>query len=185
MLGKLAGADPELRSYRADVAFQVGLHSFPYLSRTLHGNAFFKRPANLELVFTDLPPIARAFSNVYVGLGSPAEWATKFVITSAEQTREGRSVRYLVLTPRATDHRLREVDVFVDEAASLPERIVWQYRDGRIEMRQLFERIEGHDVVVAQNADIRLPAMHAYVKAKITNYAMNVDVDDKVFTKKK
>ena len=185
LIARMTSADPGLHTYRADVAFEVGLHTFPYVRRTLHGNAYFKRPSNLELIFTDLPPIARAYSNLYVGLGSPAEWQRKYAIGSAQEVRDGRAMPYLVLTPLARDRRLREVDVFVDQEASLPARIVWLYRDGRIEMHQRFARLDGHDVVVAQNADIRLPAVHAFVNATITNYALNVDVDDAVFTKKK
>ncbi len=83
LLARLAAADPDLRTYRADVAFDVGLHTFPYLRKTLHGNAYFKRPARMELVFSDLPPIARGFRNLYVGLGTPGDWAQKFAITSA------------------------------------------------------------------------------------------------------
>ena len=83
LMAKLAGADPDLRTYRADVAFAVGLHSFPFLHKTLHGNAYFKRPARMELVFTDLPPMARAWSNLYVGLGTPSDWEKKFTIASA------------------------------------------------------------------------------------------------------
>ena len=184
LMEKLAGADPGLESYRADVAFEVGLHSFPYVRKTLHGNAYFKRPAKMELVFSDLPAFARAFRNVYVGLGTPADWQKKFTIGAAEETAGGRTVSYLVLTPRSADRRLREVDVYVDDAAALPERIVWQYRDGRIDMHQRFDRIAGHAVVVAQDADIRLPAVHAYVAARVSNYALNVDVSDSVFTPK-
>jgi hypothetical protein len=183
LLARLAAADPDLRTYRADVAFDVGLHSFPYLRKTLHGNTYFKRPARMEVVFTDLPPVARAWSNLYVGLGTPADWERKFAITAAEDASAPHE-QYLVLTPRAADHRLREVDVYVDRTIALPERIVWHYRDGRIEMRQRFARIDGHDLVVAQDADIRLPAMHAYVNARISNYVLNGDVDDKVFTKR-
>jgi hypothetical protein len=182
LLAKLAGADPDLRTYRADVAFDVGLHSFPYLRKTLHGNAYFKRPARMELVFSDLPSIARSFSNVYVGLGTPGDWEKKFTIGSAVDASGPGREPYLVLTPRVADHRLREVDVYVDREVALPERIVWRYRDGRIEMRQRFGRVDGHDLVVAQDADIRLPAVHAYVNARITNYALNVEVDDKIFT---
>jgi hypothetical protein len=182
LLARLAAADPDLRTYRADVAFELGLRTFPYLRKTVHGNAYFKRPARMELVFTDLPPYARSFSNLYVGLGTPSDWEKKFTITAADDpaTREP----YLVLTPRVTERRLREVDVYVDQAVPLPERIVWQYRDGRIEMHQHFGRIDGHDLVVGQDADIHFPAVHAYVRSRITNYALNVDVQDAVFTPK-
>ena len=181
LLAKLAGADPDLRTYRADVAFDVGLRSFPYLRKTLHGNAYFKRPARMELVFTDLPPVARAWSNLYVGLGTPSDWEKKFTITAAA---DGSHEPHLVLTPRAAERRLRDVEVYVDRGVALPERIVWNYRDGRIEMRQRFARVEGHDLIVAQDAEIRLPAVHGYVNARISNYALNVDIDDKVFTPK-
>jgi hypothetical protein len=183
LLALLADADPDLRTYRADVAFDVGLHSFPYLHRSLHGNAFFKRPARMEIVFSDLPAIARTWSNLYVGLGTPGDWARKFSITSAQDAGAAHE-RYLVLTPHLAGQRLREVDVYVDRSVALPERIVWRYRDGRIEMHQRFGRVDGHDLVVAQDADIHLPALHAYVNARITNYALNVDVLDAVFTKK-
>lgn len=185
LLATLAGADPDLRTYHADIAFDVGLRSFPYLRKTLHGNAYFKRPARMEVVFTDMPPVARAWSNLYIGLGTPEDWEKKFTITSANDAGGGLHAQYLVLTPRVADRRLREVDVYVDRAVALPERIVWRYRDGRIEMRQHFARIDGHDLVIAQDADIRLPAVHAYVNARITNYRLNVDVDDAIFTPKK
>ena len=183
LLSLLADADPDLLTYRADVAFDIGLRTFPYLHKTLHGNAFFKRPARMEIVFNDLPAVARTWSNLYVGLGTPTDWAKKFSITSAQDASAAHE-RYLVLTPRLAGQRLREVDVYVDHRVALPERIVWRYRDGRIEMRQRFGRVDGHDLVVAQDADIRLPALHAYVNARITNYALNVDVLDSVFTKK-
>ncbi len=109
LLAKISAADPGLQTYRADVAFDVGLKTFPYLHRTLHGSAYFKRPARMEVVFSDLPSYARGFSNVYVGLGTPSEWEKKFVIASAQERTDGHAVTYLVLTPRGDDHRLREV----------------------------------------------------------------------------
>lgn len=184
LLAKLAGADPELRTYRADVVFDVGLKTFPFLRKTLHGNAYFKRPSHMEIVFTDLPPFVRSFKNLYVGLGTPVEWEKKFSIGSAAEQTDGRVVRYLVLTPRKADRRLRHVDIYIDAQTSLPERIVWYYRDGRIDMHQSFGFVQGHDVVVAQHADIRLPAVHAFINASISNYAVNVDVQDAVFTRK-
>jgi len=181
LLSRIAAVDPGLTSYRADVAFDVGLKSFPYLRRSLHGAAYFKRPARMELVFNDLPGFAHAFSNVYVGLGTPTDWEKKFEISSAEDVIEGQAVRHLILTPRRVDRRLRAVDVYVDREVALPSRIVWHYKDGTIDLRQQFGKIDGHDLIVAQQSEIRLPAVHAFANAKITNYAINVEVDDRIF----
>jgi hypothetical protein len=184
LLAKLSAADPGLQTYRADVAFDVGLKTFPYLRRTLHGNAYFKRPARMEVVFNDLPAYARGFSNLYVGLGTPADWEKKFVIGSAQERTDGHVVTYLVLTPRSLDHRLREVDVYVDAVSALPGRIVWRYRGGHIDLHQRFAQVEGHELIVEQDTDIRMPPMHAFVNSRISNYALNVDVQDSIFTKK-
>jgi hypothetical protein len=51
-------------------------------------------------------------------------------------------------------------------------------------MNQDIVEVNGHSVVSNQRADIHLPGVHAYVVAKIGNYAFNVPVDDAVFTKK-
>jgi hypothetical protein len=183
MLARMEAADPGLQTYTANVEFKVGLHSFPFLRKTLHGEAYFKRPSRMELVFSDLPSFAQAFRNVYVGLGTPSDWEKKFTIgTAHDLTADGADEAYLVLTPRAADHRLRHVDVYLDSVRALPRRIVWTYRDGSISMDQRFSDVDGHSVISDQAADIRLPGVHAYVSAKIAGYAINVPVDDSVFT---
>jgi len=183
LLTRLESADPGLLSYRANVEFKVGLHSFPFLRKTLHGEAYFKRPSRMEIHFDDLPAFAQAFRNVYVGLGTPLDWEKKFTIGTAQTAgTTGTDGLYLVLTPRASDHRLRQVDVYLDRDHSLPNRIVWIYRDGTIEMKQRFSDVEGHSVVSDQDAEIRLPGVHAYVIATIAQYAINVPVDDTIFT---
>jgi hypothetical protein len=186
LLARMEAADPGLQTYTASVEFTVGLHSFPFLRRTLHGEAYFKRPSRMELVFDDLPPFARAFRNVYVGLGTPSDWEKKFTIATAQTAAgpDGASAPYLVLTPRATDHRLQHVDVYLDAQRALPDRIVWTYRDGTIAMNQRFSDVDGHSVITGQDADIRLPGVHAYVIATIARYAINVPVDDAVFTRR-
>ncbi|GAC1415119.1 MAG: hypothetical protein NVSMB5_03940 [Candidatus Velthaea sp.] len=185
VLAQLEGADPSLQTYRANVEFSVGLKTFPFLHKTVHGDTYFKRPGRLEFVFSDLPGFAQRFKNLYIGLGTPAEWEKKFEIEVAQSVlAEGETVSYLLLTPRRSDRRLKNVAVYIDRASSLPSRIVWTYRDGAIEMKQEIVPLNGHNVIAAQNADIRLPGVHAYINAKIANYAINVPVDDAVFTKK-
>jgi len=185
LLAQLEAVDPTLQTYRASVEFAVGLKSFPFLHKTVHGDAYFKRPGRMEIVFNDLPGFAQSFKNLYVGLGTPGDWEKKFEIDASQAVNaEGKEEKYLIMTPRKADRRLRHVEVFIDQATSLPNRFVWVYKDGTIEMKQDIVMQNGHNVISAQNADIRLPGMHAYVNAKIANYAINVPVDDAVFTKK-
>ncbi|GAC1418491.1 MAG: hypothetical protein NVSMB64_28150 [Candidatus Velthaea sp.] len=182
---QLEGADPTLQSYRADVEFSVGLRTFPYLRKTVHGEAFFKRPNQMEIVFRDLPGLAARFKNVYVGLGSPAQWEKKYTIDVAQSAgARSEAESYLVMVPRNPDRRLQRIDVFLDKRTSLPARILWVYRDGSIEMNQVIVEQDGHNVIAAQVADIHLPGVHAVVNTKIANYAINAPIDDAVFTKK-
>jgi hypothetical protein len=179
LLAQMENTDPTLQTYRANVEFTVGLHTFPFVRKTLHGDAYFKRPSRMEIVFTDLPAFAKRFSNLYVGLGTPRDWERKFSI-AAVNVPGGHP--YLILTPRASGGRLRHVDVYVDPASWLPARIVWTYVDGRIEMVQTIVARDGHHVIGAQTADIRMPWGHAYARARIEDYAINVPIDDAVFT---
>jgi hypothetical protein len=180
IMSRIEGAEPDVASYRAGVEFTVGLHSFPFLRKTLHGETYFKRPDRLELVFDDLPPFARQFRSVYVGLGTPPVWRTKFDITVAG---EGPLDQHLVLTPKKRTGRLRDVAVYLDAASSLPARMVWTYRDGKIEMLQTIGPVEGHYVVLEQHGEIRLPGVSAFIRSRLHDYLFNVSIDDAIFTK--
>jgi hypothetical protein len=181
LLERVNNASPEVESYRAAVDFNIGLHTFPFLRRTVHGNTYFKRPDRVEVVFSDLPSYAEHFRNVYVGLGTPYEWTRKF---SIELASPGTNAQHLVLTPKQRGGRLRNVAVYLDPQSSLPSRMVWSYHDGTIDMHQSIVPVDGHFVVGAQDADIKLPGVHAYVRARVYDYAFNVPIDDAVFTKK-
>lgn len=184
VLAQMEGADPALQTYRADVEFSVGLYSFPYLRKTVHGEAFFKRPGRVELVFHDLPAIAQRFRNVYLGLGSAAEWRKKFDITAAEQTLGGQSVACLTLIPKIADRRLKQVDIYLDPPSSLPSTFVWRYSDGTIRMTQHIAEVGGHHIVTAQAADFKLPGVHGFVNTKLTNVQVNAEFADAVFTQR-
>jgi hypothetical protein len=181
LLTQMMNADPALQSYRANVEFSVGLYSFPFLRKTVHGEAFFKRPGSVELIFTDLPAIAQRFRQLYVGLGSPSEWQRKFDVTATEQTIGGRTIPTLILTPKV-DRRLKRVEVSLDPRSSLPTRFVWRYTDGAIRMTQQIVEVDGHSVVTSQAADIKLPGVHAFVNSRLTNVQVNAAFEDTVFT---
>ena len=178
-------ADPTLQSFRAKVEFAVGMYSFPYLHKTVHGEAYFKRPNKMQIVFSDLPAIAARFRQLYVGLGTPAEWRKKYEMASADIVVDGEPMQALLMTPKVPDRRLKAVEVAIDPQTWMPTRFLWRYSDGAIEMKQRIVEVDGHSMVGSQNADIRLPGVHAFVNAKITNHQVNAIFEDSVFTGKK
>lgn len=182
LLEQIESADPSLQTYRASVEFELGLTSFPYVRKTVHGEAYFKRPGRMQIVFSDLPAIAQRFRQLYVGLGTPEDWRKKFDIRAEEQTAGEPASAYLILTPKVHDRRLKEVDIFIDPATSLPTHFVWRYADGIIEMRQQLGEVEGHPVIATQKTEIRLPGVRAFVNTKLTNVQINPQFEDSVFT---
>ena len=180
ILATIEAIDPSVETYRADVEFTVGLHWPVALHKTLRGDTYFKRPSKMEVVFADLPAYARQFRNVYVGLGVPSEWERKFEINGI-RTPQGQE--RLLMIPRK-EGRLRTVAVSLDAASHLPAHVLWTYRDGTIDMEQQIASREGHFVIVAQHAEIRLPGVSAWIRSKVDHYRFNVPVDDAIFTKK-
>ena len=182
LFARMQAADPALQSYRADVEFSVGMYSFPFVKKTLHGEAFFKRPDRLEIVFSDLPSFVRKYRQLYVGLGSPAVWRKKYEVAAHETEREGETALRLVLTPRVSDQRLREVQIDLDGPSLLPRELVWLYSDGAIHTRQHIVQVDGHHVVTGQTTDIRFPGLHAFVHTTLHNVKVNAPFPDAVFT---
>jgi hypothetical protein len=81
LVAKIETQDPSLDSYRASIDFAVGLHSFPYIRKSVRGTAYYKRPDRLELVMEKLPSYARSLEHIFVGLGPPETWSDKFDVT--------------------------------------------------------------------------------------------------------
>jgi hypothetical protein len=176
---KIETGDASLESYRAAVDFTIGLHSFPFIRKSVHGTAYYKRPNRLELVTERLPSYARNLEHLFVSLGSPASWQVQFTVALAD---EGTPNEHIRLVPKMTGSRVRWVEIHLDEPSGLPAKIVWMYTNGRIEMHQTIAKVAGHYVIVAQDADMHYPAVHAYMRTRIHDFEWNVAVDDAVFT---
>ena len=180
----MASVDPTLESYRARVEFSVGLRSFPYVKKTVHGDTYFKRPDKMELIFEDLPAYAAHFKNVFVGLGSVRDWDTKFLITLANPPQGGQGGAELILVPRKSS-RLHDVHVLLDPQTSLPRRMIWHYNDGQIVLETTYVHIADHYVVASQHAEAHFPMFRGWAHSQVSQYAFNVPIDEAIFTPKK
>ena len=184
VLAQIENLDPSLETYRARVEFSVGLHSFPYVKKTVHGETFFKRPDRMEIVFEDLPAYASHFKNVFVGLGTPHDWQRKFEISLVPHGSEPGASTELLLVPKAAGGRLRSIRVLLDSALMLPVKMLWTYHDGQIALTQSYVHVEGHTVLAAQSAEARFTLWRGFARTRLSKYAFNVPIDDAVFTKK-
>jgi|GEM_PF-2082009 len=179
LIAKIETQDPSFDSYQASIDFTMGVHSLPFFRRSVHGTAYYKRPDRLELVMEKLPSYAHDLEHIFVGLGPPQAWSEKFAVTIAGQ---GGKNEHIELTPKDPGSRVRYVEIHLDQASGLPAKLVWDYTNGHIEMTQKIEKIAGHYVGTAQEAEMRYPMVHAYMRTKVHDFIWNAPVDDSIFT---
>ena len=179
LVARMETQDPSLESYRASIDFTLGMHSFPYVRKSVHGIAYYKRPDRLELVMEKLPSYARSLERMFVGLGPPEMWGEKFDVTIADAAGKNEHIR---LVPKDRSARVRYVEIHVDPESGLPAKLVWDYTNGHIEMTQKIEKISGHYVGTAQDADMHYPMVHAYMHTKVHDFIWNAPVDESIFT---
>jgi hypothetical protein len=175
-----------MSSYQASIDVVVRLRSFPYLSKSLTGTTYFKRPDNYEVVFDSVPSVAKGFDKLYSDIDDPTSWNRRFVLSLAgEKSVDGHRDVVIRLVQRVRgmiDHE----DVAIDPATWRIDSMEWfYYNGGTIAMSQSFESVGGFSVVAAQHATIRIPYVHAAADAVYSDYKTNVAIDDSVFTKVK
>src|ERR1700691_4224679 len=63
-----------LNTYQADVTVAIKLNTFPFLSPTLEGKAFFKRPDKSAVQFQAVPALAGQLKKVVGQMEPPSDW---------------------------------------------------------------------------------------------------------------
>jgi len=184
LVAHLAAQNPDMRSYQARLHVDFQLRTFPYIAQHLDGTAYFKRPDNYEVVFSNVPSYARGFDKLFADIGDPADWQRRFQISLAGQRRlAGREDVVIRLVQRVRgmiDHE----DVAVDTHAWRIDQMEWHYYNGGvISMTQDYQSVDGFNVLKAQHATIRIPYIHASAEGRYDSYRTNVAIDDSLFTR--
>lgn len=169
----------KLQSYQAKLHIDVALHMFPPLSTSLDGNVYYKQPDKEAAVFTVVPMLASQFKKLYAHVEPPALWSTvyRFEVLSDDGT-----FTIFRLVPRKHG-RVLHLDVSVDDAAATIHGYRWEYEEGGyIAFDQTFTTIAGNKLVASQSGHVELPSYKADVHSTVSDYKLNVPVDDAVFT---
>ncbi len=183
IVDKMLDRNPGLRSYRVRVHVTTRMFSFPFLSPTLDGTSYYKRPSKFVVVFDRVPAYAAGFSKIFNNVGDPGAWSKDNVVSYAG-TREwsGRPVYVLKIAPRQYSDILAYARAIVDPDSWELVEMTWHYRNGgTISMRQWYRREHGYDVLAEQSAEINF-RVRATSHATYGTYQMNVPISNSVFT---
>ncbi len=183
IVDKMLDRNPGLTSYRARVHVTTRMLSFPFLSPTLDGTSYYKRPSKFVVVFDRVPAYAAGFSKIFNNVGDPGAWSKDNVVSYAgTRVWSGRQVYMLTVAPRQYSDILAYAHAIVDPATWELVEMTWHYRDGgTISMRQWYRRENGYDVLSEQSAEINF-RVRASSHATYGKYHMNVPISDTVFT---
>jgi hypothetical protein len=175
---RMTQVNARLKTYKADLHIDVALKSFLPLNQSLDGNLYYKQPDREAVVFAVVPALAGPFKKLYAHIEPPALWPQIYTFAVLAE-KDG--VTTFRLVPRKHG-RVAHLDVKVDNTTATIHGYVWTYEDGGfIAFDQSFTLIDGNYLVQAQSGDVELPSYKAAVHSSLSNYRLNVVLDDSVF----
>ncbi|MHB8153545.1 MAG: hypothetical protein ACYDGW_00620 [Vulcanimicrobiaceae bacterium] len=179
LLARAMALNSGLRSYQAKLSATLQLQTFPFLSFTLVGMRYHKRPNLDKIVFSSgLPALGAQFDKVYPKIPSPSSWPRLYLVSKGGDN--GRTTTY-TLVPRKRG-RVAHVTVRIDDADATIASMRWSYVDGGyVKIDQRFERIDGNYLVAGQTGELDVPAYKATLTSTFRDYRLNPSLQDGFF----
>jgi hypothetical protein len=178
LLARMQRVNAGLSTYQADVTVAVATHGPPYISPTLQGKVYFKKPDKNAVVFDTIPLLAQQAKHVVGQMEPPADWPAVYDVTPTGD--DGTTASFKLV--RKKTGRIEHVDVKVDDKTATVTGMTYHYTDGgSIAFTQSYDEIGGNYLIKQQNGKVTTPNYNADVSSTFSNYKVNVPVDDKVF----
>jgi hypothetical protein len=180
IFSRMQAVNANLASYQADITVAIATHGPPFISPTLQGKAYFKKPDKTAVVFDTVPFLAQEAKHVVAQLEPPAEWPQLYVVTPTGDDGTTSTFRLV----RKKNGRIDHVDVKVDDASATVTAMTYFYNDngGSIAFTQVYDKMGDDYVLKQQNGKVDIPHYNADVTSTFSNYQLNVSVPDSVFT---
>ena len=173
-----------LKSFQARMHVQVRMLSFPWLSPHLDGTAYYKRPANYEVVFDHPPSYMRGVDKLFADIDDPQGWLKDSNVKfSGLQTVAGHQYLVLTMTKKIYSDQIKDTVAYVDPSTYAVARMEWHYFKGTITMTQSYRSEGGYSVIASQHVDANY-RVRAVADSTFDPYKTNVPVPDSVFANK-
>ena len=168
-----------LSSYEADVTVAIKMNTFPYLTPTLEGKAYYKRPDKTAVTFQSVPALAGQLKKVVGQMEPPSDWPRLYEVTKTSD--DGATAMFKLV--RKKNGRIDHVDVKVDDKTATVSEMTYFYKDdgGTIKFANVYDQISGNFVVKQQTGKVDIPHYNADISSTFANYKINIPVSDKVF----
>jgi hypothetical protein len=168
-----------LNTYQADVTVAIKMNTFPYLSPTLEGKAYYKKPDKNAVQFQSVPALAGQLKKVVGQMEPPSDWPKLYEVT---KNSDDGSVAMFKLV-RKKNGRIDHVDVKVDDKTATVSEMTYFYKEdgGTIKFTNTYDQIAGNYLVKAQTGKVDIPHYNADISSTFANYKINVPVNDAVF----
>jgi outer membrane lipoprotein-sorting protein len=175
---RMVALNAALRTYKATIHLDIELKTFPFLSPSLDGTAYYKKPDKEAVVFDTVPALASQFKKVYPRIDPPSEWPANYDASILGDADGATTFR---LVPKKAG-RVEHLDVKVDDTNATIAGYTWTYKDGgSVSFEQSFKSVGGNFLVDKQTGHVDLPSYKADVTSQFSNYQINVGVADSVF----
>lgn len=184
VIKRIEARNASLKSFQARMHVQVHMLSFPWLSPHLDGTAYYKRPANYEVVFDHPPSYMRGVDKMFADIDDPQGWLKDSNIKfDGTRTVDGHQYLVLTMTKKIYSDQIKDTVAYVDPATYEVPRMEWHYFKGTITMTQTYRSESGYRVISSQHVDANY-RVRAVADSTFDPYKTNVAVPDSVFTNK-
>jgi hypothetical protein len=177
--------------FHVDMHVKKGMFSVPV---PMDGMTYFKAPDKSIVKMTQVPSIAKDFSNVYGWVGTPQTWPSIYDMTLQPTKSSGVYELRGTYKPGAPTHvgldkaagsTLDHVLLDVDAQTYDPIKVSWIYRNGStIVMNVTTQAVAGkYRLPLRESLDMNIPHEHATALVTFSTYQTNIPIPDSTFSK--
>jgi len=172
-----------LQAYDVPVTIHLVVRKFIAVHLTISGERYFAAPDKEALRLHSVPAVARAFSNIYASLGTPATWPQTYdlqVVSPDHATAQPIfELSGTYKRPSSVDHILLDVDANTYD----PIEVRWFYRNGATIVMNVQEQSVGtFRLPAVQDIDVHFPGYSGHATIDYGTYRLNATLPDSVFS---